>query len=199
MPNKILTRRLEKVFLTSPSDVSAYRKSAKKVINKINKGVLKFNSREFRLLSSESVTPDYGETGQSIISKQIGNDYSLHIIIFWTKIGSHTGGSISGTVKEFKDAVDRFEKTKTPRIMIFRCLSKISPKSIDPDQLKEVNSFFQSVEKKSYYKEVTGTKDFESKFTHALENYIQDLEKHDNELLEDNAETTNISGIIGFS
>jgi hypothetical protein len=92
------TAKVLNVMIASPSDVSQERQIARNVIAEWN---TVHSDRKTVLIpvgwETHSV-PDTGDRPQAIINGQLLKDADLLIAVFWTRIGSPTGGAPSGTV-----------------------------------------------------------------------------------------------------
>lgn len=95
---------LIRVMIASPGDVSAERQTIRKVIHEWND--IHAQERSTVLLPvgwDTHSSPEMGDRPQAIISKQILGDCDLLVAVFWTRLGSPTGASASGTVEEIEE------------------------------------------------------------------------------------------------
>lgn len=81
-------------------------------------------------------TPLLGDRPQAIINWQILKDSDLLISAFWTRIGTPTGKSRSGTVEEIEEHL----KAGKPALLYFSA-APVAPDSVDPDQYKALSEF----------------------------------------------------------
>lgn len=93
-----------KVMLASPGDVAQERRLARDVVHEWN--VVHAEDRHTILMpvgwESHSF-PEMGDRAQAIINKQVLEGCDLLVAIFWTRLGTPTGKSPSGTVEEIEE------------------------------------------------------------------------------------------------
>jgi len=135
------------VFVASPSDVSDERDSLETVVMDLNKIWSKNLGVTFELTKWETHSrPSFGSDPQAIINEQLGEDYDVFIGIFWSRLGTPTPRSQSGTIEEFTRAYERFKSTGSlPEIMLYFKDAPIAPTKIDPDQLRALQVFRSSI------------------------------------------------------
>jgi hypothetical protein len=135
------------VFVSSPSDVEDERKLIESAVSEWNQlngadhGVL------FEVVSGyTSVAPAFADRPQSVINDQIGEEYDIYLGLMWMSFGSDTGSAPSGTVEEFRIALNRFEREQNLYIGFF---FKVSPppdlRALDGSELSRVQDFKKSV------------------------------------------------------
>lgn len=95
------TANVIKVMIASPGDVSHERQIAQEVINEWNA----INSQERRLVLlpvawETHSAPAMGDRAQEIINQQLVRECDMLVAMFWTRIGTPTGKSPSGSVEE---------------------------------------------------------------------------------------------------
>lgn len=151
-------------MIASPGDVQEEREIVRKLvynwnaINAIDKGIV--------LLPVGWEThsaPKMGNRPQEIINKQILESSDLLIGIFWTRIGTPTGESISGSVEE----IEKHIESKKPTMLYF------SSKPVDPDKIdSEQYNALKKFKKQCFSKGLVGTygslKEFEEKLSREL-------------------------------
>ncbi len=157
---KISSKNEYTLFLASPNDMGKYRSLVPGIIKSVNDN-LRREKECLRLKTFENdVYSAYGKDPQWIINEQLGDDHDIVLLIFGSRIGTQTPRSISGTVEEFQKAVDRFSNTGVPNIMIYLCKDRLNPWKIDPDQLKKLRKFIDSIKPEGLFKYFQGEKDF---------------------------------------
>ncbi|MFH1070596.1 MAG: DUF4062 domain-containing protein [Candidatus Glassbacteria bacterium] len=138
MPKNI---KMFRVFVASPNDVVQEREALEEVIRELNCGVCERDSIKLELIKWEThCYPDFGEDAQDVINKQIV-DYDFFIGILWTKIGTPTKRSESGTIEEFTKAYERYKCHRNVVILFYFKESEINPFAIDLEQFKKVVDF----------------------------------------------------------
>ncbi len=96
---------LIRVVIASPGDLEAERKSIPPLFvkwNHANRGVHLVPE----MWETASV-PTFGDHPQHILTDQIVEKGDLLVALFWTKIGSPTPSSSSGTIEEIREFVRR--------------------------------------------------------------------------------------------
>lgn len=141
-----------KIFLASPSDLSEERLAAEEVINELNlvHGSKKGYMLELLKWETHSVPGIAANHVQQLINKDIDQNYDIFIGMLWTKFGTPTMLSESGTEEEFNIAYARYKESPNQLKVIF--YFKNAPKSpteIDAEQLLKVQAFKKSLEEKA--------------------------------------------------
>ena len=140
MPQKVTLYRL---LIASPSDVVEERKIIQEAIyswNSVNS--LTMDVVLEPVLWETHSTPEMGDRPQAIINKQLVDNCDVLIGVFWTRIGTPTGVSESGTVEE----IDKFKKVKKP-IMLYFSSKPVVPTSIDTTQYGKLIEFKRKCER----------------------------------------------------
>jgi hypothetical protein len=125
------------VLIASPSDVDAERKAIPEVIhawNSINAAHEKVVV--LPVMWETHSTPEMGARPQAIITKQLVKDCDILIGAFWTRLGTPTGISESGTVEEIKE----FRDAGKPVLLYFSS-RPVVPDSIDREQYRRLKRF----------------------------------------------------------
>ena len=125
------------VMIASPGDVAKERQIIKEVLQEWN--YIHSFDKHIALMPvgwETHSTPLMGERPQAIINKQILESSDLLIGVFWTRIGTPTGESVSGTVEE----IEKHIASGKPAMLYFST-APAHPDSIDPDQYNQVKEF----------------------------------------------------------
>jgi hypothetical protein len=125
------------VFIASPGDVAEERAILREVI--MNWNYLHSMSKRIILLPVGWEThsmPIQGDRPQGLINDYILKDCDILVGVIWSRIGSPTGKSISGTVEEIDEFIDSGKPT-----LLYKSNRPISPDSLDPRQYAEVDKF----------------------------------------------------------
>ena len=135
-----------RVMIASPSDVSEERIIAKEVIHNWN--AIHSASRNLILLPvcwEDNIAAESKPVpAQSIINKKILNDSDIVIGIFWTRLGSPTNKSSSGTVEELMEHINSGKLA-----MIYFSSKFTDPNKIDIKQINSLNEFKEKCSKNS--------------------------------------------------
>jgi hypothetical protein len=81
-------------------------------------------------------SPELGARAQELINSRVLKDCDLLIGVFWTRLGTPTGKSESGTVEEIEEHI----KAGKPA-MIYFSSKPVAPQSIDQEQFSALQAF----------------------------------------------------------
>jgi hypothetical protein len=180
MPKTITVLR---IFVASPSDLGEERKLLEGVIQELNLTwpqqlgisleVIKWETHSF---------PGAGTDPQDVINHQLPQDYDILLLMLWSRIGTPTPRSQSGTLEEFESAYERWRSDpKLVRLMIYFKITPISPDDIDPDQLRLLKEFRKSLSDRGIlYSTFTGEEEFAQLLRIHLSKQVQDFLKENN-------------------
>lgn len=90
-----------------------------------------------------SVAPELGDRPQAIITRRLLDEADLLIGTFWTRLGTPTGDSPSGTVEE----IEEFAESGRP-VMLYFADMPAAPSTIDPKQHAAVKAFQAEIQAK---------------------------------------------------
>lgn len=105
-----------RILIASPSDVTSERKAIPDVIGAWNAT----HSEDYSVVLLPVMwethsTPEMGDRPQAILNKQLVASCDLLVGAFWTRIGTHTGVSESGTIEE----IEEIRKAGKPVLLYF--------------------------------------------------------------------------------
>lgn len=107
-----------RIFFSSPGDVEDEWEIAQDVIDELQR----FEGEELgvNLIFKGWETHTYPAIGrpQGVINQQIGN-YEIFVGVFWNRYGSPTGEAESGTVEEFKRALENRDQNGIPAVLFY--------------------------------------------------------------------------------
>lgn len=145
MPENVLKY---KVFVASPSDLLDEREAIDEVIEELNRtygarcGIV-IELLKWETHSGPGVAKDHV---QSLINKDIGNDYDVFVGLLWKKFGTPTDKASSGTEEEYNSAYARYQDASYPQILFyFKDSPPVSMDEIDPEELGKVKKFKQKI------------------------------------------------------
>lgn len=156
--------KVVKVMIATPSDVARERQLIRDVIYDWNS--VYSEDRDLVLLPvgwESHVSPSMGDRPQAIINKQVLADCDLLVAVFWTRLGSPTGRSASGTVEEIEEHL----KAGKPA-MIYFSSKPVVPESIDQKQYKALLKFKDECRAKGLIAEYEEPIDFKEMLTRQL-------------------------------
>jgi hypothetical protein len=84
--------------------------------------------------------------------------------VFWTRLGTPTGDSISGTVEEIKEHIQAGKPA-----MIYFSSKPVAPESIDPAQYAKVKDFQEQLKKLGLIETYSNIQDFQHKLSKQLQ------------------------------
>lgn len=125
------------VMIASPSDVSEERNIIREVIHDWNN----VNAEQKRVVlmpySWEThISPELGVRPQELINNRVLTNCDLLIGVFWTRLGTPTGVSLSGTVEEIEGHIMAMKPA-----MIYFSTKPIAPDKIDSEQYEALRVF----------------------------------------------------------
>lgn len=160
-----------RILIASPSDVTEEREIAVKTIQEWND--LNSAERQLVLLPLRWEThsaPEYGKRPQEVINRQVVDQCDLLVGAFWTRIGSPTGVSDSGTLEE----IERVAKDGKPVMLYFSKADK-NPDDIDLEQLKKLREFKKKTFPNALVENYSGPVEFRDKLARQLEIQLRAL------------------------
>ena len=173
-------RKIIKVFLASPGDLSEERSAAKTVIDDINDDFSAALGYHTELIAWEDTLPGPGRP-QEVINRDL-DGCDLFIGMLWKRWGMHPGGSgeyTSGFEEEYCRSSARYQAQKQPYITLL--FKDIEPSAMaDPGpQLKKVLEFKDKIfaERKLLTWTFADRAAFEKKFRKCVIGYITSLQQ----------------------
>ena len=153
-----------KVMIASPSDVVGERNLIRDVIAEWNAIYSQNLALVLMPVASEThSTPDASGTAQETINKHLLADCDLLIATFWTRIGSPTNKSISGTVEEIREHIQTGKQA-----MIYFSSAPVRPDAIDDEQYAALKAFKADCKQIYGIAEYENLSDYRQKLTHQL-------------------------------
>lgn len=149
-----------RVLIASPSDLAEERQTATEAINDWNAQHAAAESVMLLPIKWEThAMPQSGSRPQNVINRQLVQECDILIGMFWTRIGTKTGVSESGTVEE----IDQFVEAGKPTLLYFSS-RPISPDRIDMKQHRKLRKF----KDETYAKALVGSFDGLDKLKNTL-------------------------------
>ena len=149
MPKSLEFRRVIRVFIASPSDLSKERARFPEIIAEVNK--IKANSKEIHLEPAgwEDTLPGKGRP-QRLINKDIKN-CDLIVMLLWKRWGSPTGKYTSGFEEEYKLAKSLIRRTGKPEVWLYFHSVADSMLADPGEQLGKVLDFRHMIEREKRF------------------------------------------------
>jgi HEAT repeat protein len=165
-------RNVLQVFLASPGDVVDERRSAREVVDIINRIYSRDLGWHIELLGWEDTLPGAGRP-QELINADVDVCH-LFVGIVWARWGTPTGKFDSGFEEEFERARTRYREEGTPEIWLFF-------KQVDSDRLRDPGPQLQRVQsfrseqitrREVFFKEFANDSDWRELFLELLSRYL---------------------------
>jgi hypothetical protein len=152
------------ILVASPGDVGDERDVIPEVINEWNAvSARQTNSILMPVKWETHSAPLLGNRPQAVINQQLVTECDLLVGVFWTRIGTHTGVSVSGTAEEIEQFVD-----KNKPVMLYFSQMPVDPDKIEVDQFSTLRLFKEKMRLKGLTESYSGIPDFRQKFSRQL-------------------------------
>jgi hypothetical protein len=162
-----------RVLIASPNDVIAERKTIQEIISSWNAAY--FAKMKALLLPAmwelHSVQEKSGRP-QVMLNEQMAKECDILIGVYWTRIGTGTGGSESDTIEMIKE----FQKAGKP-VMIYFSSVPVVPSSIDIKQYEKLTKFMEDCLKQGLVERYDSTLDLQEKLTKQIASKMSELHK----------------------
>lgn len=173
------------VMIASPGDVTEERNVAREVIHDWND----INSQRSKVMLSavgwdSHSSPELGARPQQLINDRVLKDCDLLIGIFWTRLGTPTGKSQSGTVEEVEEHVASGKPA-----MIYFSAKPASLETVEIEQYKQVKAIREAWKKRGLIETYDDMHEFRQKLAKQLQlclnsnQYLSNLLRRDESIL----------------
>jgi hypothetical protein len=108
-------------------------------------------------------SPSMGDRPQAIINRQVLEGCDLLIAVFWTRLGTPTQKSASGTAEEIEEHLAAGKPA-----MIYFSSAPVAPESVDQRQLKALVQFRENLRKRGLIETYDSIVDFREKLSRQL-------------------------------
>jgi hypothetical protein len=108
-------------------------------------------------------SPELGTRPQELINKRILQDCDILVGVFWTRLGSPTGKSASGTVEEIEE-----HRAAGKPAMLYFSARPAAPETIDGQQLEALNIFKSKCKSDGLIETFDTVEELRAKFTRQL-------------------------------
>lgn len=156
--------QVHNVMIASPGDVNVERAIVREIVHEWN-GMHSETTRIVMMpLGWETHSaPVTGDRGQAIINSQIVERSDLLVAMFWTRIGTPTGDSVSGTAEEIQEHIAAGKPA-----MIYFSNAPVRPDSVDNDQYSALQEFRDWCQSQGLIETYDDHQDFRDKFRRQL-------------------------------
>ncbi|RUX96070.1 MULTISPECIES: hypothetical protein [unclassified Mesorhizobium] len=160
-----------KILIASPGDVDEERQAIPEVISRWNNTNAEANAVVLLPVKWETHSaPLMGDRPQRVINNQIVTSCDMAIGVFWTRLGSPTGVSESGTAEE----IEWFIENGRP-VMVYFSSRRIDPTKLDIDQYKSLKDFEIRMQKIGLTGSYTSLEDFREQLFNQLSINVRTL------------------------
>ena len=134
------------ILAASPSDLEPERIQLEEVVRELNLSWSQSLGLRLELVRWETHGyPGVGEDPQEVLNRELPSP-DIFIGLMWSRYGTATGRAGSGTEEEFNRALRRYRQNpESIRIMFYFKDAPLAPSNIDPDQLRRVAQFRESL------------------------------------------------------
>lgn len=163
--------KVYKILIASPGDVEEERAAIPQIISDWNNINAETSGVVLLPIKWETHSaPLIGDRAQGIINNQIVTGCDMAIGVFWTRLGSPTGVSESGTAEE----IEWFIKNNKP-VMLYFSSKSLDPSKLDIDQYKSLKEFEKKMQKIGLTGSYTNITDFREKLLRQLSINVKSL------------------------
>ena len=153
-----------KILIASPGDVDEERQAIPEVISRWNNSNAESNGVVLLPVKWETHSaPLLGDRAQGVINNQVVSSCDMAIGVFWTRLGSPTGVSESGTAEE----IEWFISSRKP-VMVYFSSRSIDPTKLDIDQYKSLKEFEKKMQKLGLTGSYTNITDFKEQLLNQI-------------------------------
>lgn len=161
--------RAIEIMIASPSDVVRERDIVRDVLAEWNAVHSRREGVCLMPIGWEThASPELSGRPQELINERVLKHADLLVGIFWTRIGSPTGKSASGTIEE----IEKHREAGKP-VMLYFSTAPISRSNLDTDQLNELEKFTEWARGEGLIESYEDPADFARKFQHQLQLTLQ--------------------------
>ena len=161
-----------KVIIASPADLKDEREVIPGLFNRWNHANSEVHLEP--VMWESSSVPAMGDHPQHILNEQIIKDGDLLVALFWSKIGTPTPTSKSGTVEEIREFIN---KKGSFRVMVYFCNRPIQrdPSNLNVEEIKTLQEFRIEMKSKCLFQEFGNTDELEKHLYHHLDIKVKQL------------------------
>lgn len=153
------------VMIASPGDVAEERELIRDIIHDWNDVNAESSKVMLAGIGWEThSSPELGSRPQELINKRILKNCDLLIGVFWTRLGTPTGKSASGTVEEIEEHVAAGKPA-----MIYFSSKPVAPQSIDTEQFAKVQEIKQKWMPQGLIETYDNLEEFQKKLSKQLQ------------------------------
>lgn len=153
------------IMIASPNDVGEERSVVREVIGEWNAVHSRAEAVCLMPVGWEThSSPELAGRPQQIINERVLEHVDLLVGIFWTRVGSATGKSISGSVEEIERHMDAGKP-----VMLYFSTAPVVPSALDRAQFEALEEFKKWASEKGLIENYDSVPDFRAKFGRQLQ------------------------------
>jgi len=152
-------------MIASPGDVAEERDVIRGVIHDWNDVNAEHTNTLLSAVGWDThSSPELGARAQDLINTRVLKNCDLLIGVFWTRLGTPTGSSPSGTVEEIEEHIQAGKPA-----MIYFSSKPVAPESIDPAQYAKVKEFQSKLKDRGIIETYNNIEDFKYKLSKQMQ------------------------------
>lgn len=152
-------------MIASPGDVAEEREIIRSIIHDWNDVNAEASAVMLAAIGWEThSSPELGTRPQELINKRVLKNCDLLIGVFWTRLGTPTGKSSSGTVEEIEEHVAAGKPA-----MIYFSSKPVAPESIDAEQFAQVQAIKKKWQPQGLIETYENLEEFRAKLSKQLQ------------------------------
>lgn len=153
------------VMIASPSDVVGERQAVREILSEWNAVHSRREAVCLMAVGWEThSSPELSGRPQQIINERVLENADLLVGIFWTRVGSPTGKSISGSVEE----IERHLAAGKPAMLYFSTAPVVAS-TLDREQFDALEKFKEWAKSQGLIEQFDSMDEFRSKFRNQLQ------------------------------
>jgi len=135
--------KIYKILVASPGDVEEERNAIPEIISEWNNVNAELHNVVLLPIKWETHSaPLMGDRPQGIINNQVVTSCDMAIGVFWTRLGTPTGASESGTAEEIEWFIDNNKP-----VMLYFSSRELNPSKLDIEQYTALKNFEKKMQK----------------------------------------------------
>ncbi|MBO2692494.1 hypothetical protein I6M59_12220 [Shewanella algae] len=163
--------KIYKILVASPGDVEEERQAIPEIISEWNNLNAEINKVVLLPVKWETHSaPLMGQRAQGVINNQLVTSCDMAIGVFWTRLGSPTGASESGTAEE----IEWFIENDKP-VMLYFSSRNLNPAKLDIPQYTALKNFEKKMQKIGLTGSYSSITDFREQLLRQLSINVQSL------------------------
>lgn len=163
--------KVYKILVASPGDVEEERQAIPEIISEWNNINSEVNNVVLLPVKWETHSaPLMGDRAQGVINNQLVTSCDMAIGVFWTRLGSPTGASESGTAEEIEWFIDNDKP-----VMLYFSSRDLNPSKLDLEQYSALKAFEKKMQKVGLTGSYSSITDFREQLLRQLSINVQTL------------------------